>query len=85
MTGKRGRAAAALALGAAAIFATFAGAGVGGAAEGKHGVRLHTLAHFNQPTFAAGPPNSKHLVFVTERPGRIKVLHGDRRAAPSST
>jgi hypothetical protein len=58
-------------------------AGVAGHAHRDSGkrarVHLHTLAHFNQPTFAAGPPHSKHLVFVTERPGQIKVLHGDRK------
>jgi hypothetical protein len=56
------------------------GSGGHAAGAGKHGVRLHALAHFNQPTFAAGPPRSKHLVFVTERPGDIRVLHGDRKA-----
>jgi len=50
-----------------------------GVAEGKAGVHLHTLAHFNQPTFAAGPRKSNHLVFVTEREGRIMVLHDERK------
>jgi hypothetical protein len=55
------------------------GSGPAQSTPAKHGVHLHTLAHFNQPTFAAGPPHSKHLLFVTERPGQIKVLHGDRK------
>lgn len=70
-------------LGATAAVAALLAGGAGGAgdrgAKPPHGVHLHTLAHFNQPTFAAGPPHSKHLVFVTERPGQIKVLHGDRK------
>ena len=70
-------------LGATSAVAALVASGAGGAgdrgAKPRHGVHLHTLAHFNQPTFAAGPPNSKHLVFVTERPGQIKVLHGDRK------
>jgi glucose/arabinose dehydrogenase len=78
------RAAAAVAiLGATSAVAALVASGAGGAgdrgANPRHGVHLHTLAHFNQPTFAAGPPHSKYLVFVTERPGQIKVLHGDRK------
>jgi glucose/arabinose dehydrogenase len=78
------RAAAAVAiLGATSAVAAVVARGAGGAGDPRakppHGVHLQTLAQFNQPTFAAGPPNSKHLVFVTERPGQIKVLHGDRK------
>jgi glucose/arabinose dehydrogenase len=70
----------AAALGIAAIVAA---SGTAGAptqrAKAKHGVRLHKVAHFNQPTFLAAPPGSKHLSFVTERPGRVRVLHGDKK------
>jgi hypothetical protein len=55
------------------------GSGDHSAKQRPHGVHLHALAHFNQPTFAAGPRKSKHLVFVTERQGKIKVVHGDRK------
>ena len=75
---------AAVAVTAAIGALAMAGAGAGGgaaenAAKAKRGVRLHALAHFNQPTFAAGPRKSNHLVLVTEREGKIRVLHGDRK------
>ena len=54
------RAAAAVAiLGATSAVAALVASGAGGAGhrgrEAAHGVHLHTLAHFNQPTFAAAP------------------------------
>ncbi len=60
-----------------AVSATAGGEAAGAAA--KHGVRLHRVARFDEPTFLAAPPGAKHLAFVTERAGRVRVLHGDRK------
>jgi glucose/arabinose dehydrogenase len=50
-----------------------------GAAKGRKGVRLHAMAHFNAPTFVAAPRNSRKLVFVVERAGRIRILNGEKK------
>ena len=65
-------------LASGAMAATPGGAGER-TAEGKHGVRLHALAHFNQPTYVTAPPGSKKLVYATERAGRVRVLNGDKK------
>jgi glucose/arabinose dehydrogenase len=68
------------ALGAAAIVAVSGATGAPAQrAKAKHGVGLHKVAHFSQPTFLAAPPGSKKLAFVTERAGRVRVLNGDKK------
>jgi glucose/arabinose dehydrogenase len=64
---------------AAMIVAIVAGGSGAEAAKARHGVRLHKVAHFNQPTFLAAPPNARKLAFVTERAGRVRVLNGDKK------
>jgi glucose/arabinose dehydrogenase len=81
-TPRRALAAAAI-LGASTALATLAqsGGGVTGevAAKLRANVRLNGLARFDQPTFAAAPRGARDLVFVTERPGKIKLLDGGRK------
>ena len=36
--------------------------------------RLSRIGNFDQPTFVTAPPGDKSRVFVTEQPGRIRVL-----------
>jgi glucose/arabinose dehydrogenase len=38
------------------------------------GFRLSRIGSFDQPTFVTAPPGDKARVFVTEQPGRIRVL-----------
>jgi glucose/arabinose dehydrogenase len=38
------------------------------------GVRLSRIGSFDQPTFVTAPPGDRSRVFVTEQPGRIRVL-----------
>jgi glucose/arabinose dehydrogenase len=38
------------------------------------GVRLSRIGTFDQPTYVTAPPGDKRRVFVTEQPGRIRVL-----------
>jgi glucose/arabinose dehydrogenase len=40
----------------------------------SNGVRLSRIANFDQPTFLTAPPGDKRRLFVTEQPGRIRVL-----------
>ena len=85
VTGRSPRGVAAAILVVAGLSVTISVSAAGGAEDraankAHHGVRLHALAQFNQPTFAAGPRKSNHLVFVTERQGRIRVLHDERKA-----
>lgn len=47
-------------------------------------VRLYALAHFKPADLRGGPLKSCHLVFVAERQGKIRVLHGDCSEALSS-
>src|SRR3954470_2236984 len=82
-TATSSRAAVALAiLCATSAVVALAASGAGGAdsqAAKRHGVRLHKVARFNEPTFLAAPPGANKLVFVTERAGRIRVLNGDKK------
>jgi glucose/arabinose dehydrogenase len=40
----------------------------------SRGVRLARIGTFDQPTYVTAPPGDKSRVFVTEQPGRIRVL-----------
>jgi glucose/arabinose dehydrogenase len=75
--------AAAAALGASSALATVAASGAGKAedpaAKRRAPVRLHGLAHFDQPTFVAAPNGARKLAFVTERKGKIRMLQGKRK------
>ena len=62
-----------------AVLASGAGGSGDHGAKARKGVRLHAVAHFNNPTFLAAAPNSKKLAFVTERAGRVRILNGDRK------
>jgi glucose/arabinose dehydrogenase len=44
---------------------------------------LKKIASFDQPTYVHGPPGAGDVKFVVEQPGRVKVLHGDRKAKGS--
>lgn len=43
------------------------------------GLRLLTLARFDQPTFVGAPRNGGDVAYVTERAGRIRLLRGSRK------
>jgi glucose/arabinose dehydrogenase len=84
VTGRPRRAlAAAASLGALSALAVLAAGGAGEpgeqAAKRRAPVRLHRLAHFNAPTFVAAPRDSKELVFVVERAGKIRVLKAEKK------
>jgi hypothetical protein len=47
------------------------------------GLALVALGAFSSPTYATSPPGDSHRVFVTERPGRVRVIaDGTVRATP---
>ena len=57
-----------------------AGAGGGGPGNGSGDFRLRPMAFFKQPMYVHGPPGAGKLLFVVERPGKIKVLRGNRKS-----
>jgi hypothetical protein len=67
------------------LAATGTGQTAGEVAKARHGVRLHKVAHFNQPTFLTAPRSAKKLAFVTERAGQVRILNGDKKVRRSST
>lgn len=50
-------------------------------ARASAGVRLVRVGVFDQPTYVTGAPGERHRLFVVERPGRIQLLVGGRRAS----
>ncbi len=46
--------------------------------SGDGGVHLRKIGNFDNPTYVDNAPGSKRLLFVTEQPGRIKVLRGSK-------
>jgi glucose/arabinose dehydrogenase len=75
---------AAMAIAASSALAMLGASGAGGSgdrpAKGRgHGVRLNGLGHFNDPTFVAAPRDSRELVFVVERAGKIRLLKGEKK------
>jgi glucose/arabinose dehydrogenase len=40
----------------------------------SRGVKLARIGSFDQPTFVTAPPGDRNRLFVTEQPGRIRVL-----------
>lgn len=46
--------------------------------SGRGGVRLVQIGEFNSPTFVTGAPGFPRLKFVTEQPGRVRVIVGSR-------
>lgn len=51
----------------------------GETAASATGARLVPLGRFDAPTYLAAPPGDRTRRFVTERSGRIVLLHGGRR------
>jgi glucose/arabinose dehydrogenase len=51
-----------------------AGNGPDVAAAASTGVKLSRIGSFDQPTYVTAPPGDKSRLFVTEQPGRIRVL-----------
>ncbi|HEX6116266.1 MAG TPA: PQQ-dependent sugar dehydrogenase [Solirubrobacterales bacterium] len=70
---------------AAALAATAAAAGPGGARQGdepqehRAKVRMNGLASFDKPLFVAAPEGAGELAFVVERKGKIRLLEGERK------
>ncbi|MDQ3934554.1 MAG: PQQ-dependent sugar dehydrogenase [Actinomycetota bacterium] len=49
----------------------------------QSGVRLSRIGSFDQPTYVTAPPGDESRLFVTEQPGRIRVLvDGRKRSRP---
>jgi glucose/arabinose dehydrogenase len=50
-------------------------------AKPHHGGGLHlaTVGKFDQPTFVGAPRNGGDVAYVTERPGRIRLLRGTKK------
>jgi glucose/arabinose dehydrogenase len=44
------------------------------------GARLVRIGSFDAPTYVAAPPGDRKRLFITEREGRIVVLHAGRRS-----
>jgi glucose/arabinose dehydrogenase len=66
-----GRAAVALALAAAALFATAAD---GGASAATTGIELHRIAEFDHPTYVTQAPGEPRTLYVTTQPGRVMAV-----------
>jgi glucose/arabinose dehydrogenase len=47
--------------------------------DGRGGVVLDALAHFDKPTYVGAPDGERRLTFVVEREGVVKLLDGDRK------
>jgi glucose/arabinose dehydrogenase len=46
-------------------------------------LRLHTVAHFDQPVYVTAPPGDRREFFVVERAGRIRIVrHGHKLRRP---
>jgi glucose/arabinose dehydrogenase len=46
---------------------------------GTTGLHLHQIGTFDAPVYVANAPGARHLLFVVEQPGRIKVLRKGHR------
>ena len=72
-----------LAATAVAVLAGAAGALAATAAdeprERRAKLRLNALANFDRPVYVAAPEGAGDLAFVVERPGRIRLLEGERK------
>jgi Glucose / Sorbosone dehydrogenase len=78
----RARLAVALVAVAAVVLAAGAGAGQP-PGKGRGGLRLAGVGRFDTPTFVTSAPGFPRLVFVTEQPGRIRVVsRGRKRRRP---
>jgi glucose/arabinose dehydrogenase len=49
-------------------------------ARASRGVRLLRLGTFDRPTYLTAPRGDRRRRFVTERPGRVIVVHGGRKS-----
>jgi glucose/arabinose dehydrogenase len=59
---------------AVALVLVLAGGGGDPTQAASPSVRLARIGTFDQPTFVTAPPGDRARVFVTEQPGRIRVL-----------
>jgi glucose/arabinose dehydrogenase len=68
---------------AVALACALVGLAASGPADARGGFRLVKLGEFNEPVFAVQAPGARHLVFVVEQAGRVRVLrNGHERARP---
>jgi glucose/arabinose dehydrogenase len=66
-----------------AIAAGSAGAAPQPPGKARGGVKLVPVGRFDTPTYVAGAPGFPRLLFVTEQPGRVRVVrHGHKRRRP---
>jgi glucose/arabinose dehydrogenase len=50
----------------------------GAVGAGPRGVRLRKLASFHSPLYITQPPRNRHLLFVVEKAGRVRVIRNGR-------